>query len=880
MQRIGRYDVERELGQGGMGRVFVAHDPELKRSVALKLLHRTHSTQPALRELFRAEARALAALSHPGIVTIFEIGDHEGQQFIAMEYLEGRTLRELLVQAERAPKRDQLLAICASVGVAVAAAHAAGILHRDIKPENVVVGRTGLVKVVDFGMARRLDGEDSPAARSRGARATSVVDALTQTLRVNGTETSPDTVVTGPTGTVFGTPAYMAPEVMQGDPSSEASDVYSLGVMIYECLAGRRPYEAPDLYQLMARVVDGREPPAALADPLGPFVMRMLARDPAARPTLGELASALEPARPSARAAGRSRVPLVGAGTLVVIGLAVVATWQATSKEQVATAPRPARIAVQAIPTKLLTSGAGQPDPHVVGGVLATLLGTAERVAAISPTQLVKQRRPEESFTATASRLGASWLVRGTIDEHPTGASRSATLDARFELVDLTSGKIVSISESAPPNRLAALETQLSRAVATAVPGGHLPDPDHTHARILFDLGTAAMDADLWTDARVYFEQAVEIDPSVPEGWASVASVRGWSLAPDALIEEAIDHALEVTTSDTERQIWRGAKLVYRFEFAKAVATLTPLVARNDLDANARRDLYYYLGEAHFHDGDFQTGVAYLRKVLDRRVPFKPAAVHVAEYALAHRDYAEAMRNNHLDRDGLAQIELARGNYEQLARTDYLPFNLYAYVLLDRPPPAELEAAFEAAYPRRVGAWRLALTTGDRAASRRAFDAAWKDLATAGPNAASEELHELMELVVTDELVDETRELLDHLRASSRSLIWFRRYEILAAPLLGTPHTFPRDGLTTRDGKLATAIESELAGDRARAAALLAALVDDPSTYWDYPARAALARNLRALGRRRELAQLCDDTMHPAVFHYAWLGLRRICRSR
>src|SRR5688572_7549787 len=127
VERIGRYEVVRELGHGGMGSVYLGRDPELRRSVALKLLHRANSGHQ-----LKQEARALAALNHPGIVTIFEIGEHDGAQFIAMEFLDGVSLRTLLAGTK--PSRDQLVAICAKVATAVEAAHTAGILHRDIKP--------------------------------------------------------------------------------------------------------------------------------------------------------------------------------------------------------------------------------------------------------------------------------------------------------------------------------------------------------------------------------------------------------------------------------------------------------------------------------------------------------------------------------------------------------------------------------------------------------------------------------------------------------------------------------------------------------------------------------------------------------------------------
>src|SRR5262249_40550910 len=157
--------------------------------------------------------------SHPNIVTIYEIGNHDDRPFIAMEYLPGRPLHALLQHAATRPPRDELVAICNKVAAALAAAHAAGLLHRDIKPENVIVDDAGCVKVVDFGIAQKL----SAAGKVTGTTRAAVVAAeFARTLRMFD---AAETVVTAATRTVFGTPAYMAPEILMGEPSSAASDV-------------------------------------------------------------------------------------------------------------------------------------------------------------------------------------------------------------------------------------------------------------------------------------------------------------------------------------------------------------------------------------------------------------------------------------------------------------------------------------------------------------------------------------------------------------------------------------------------------------------------------------------------------------------------------
>lgn len=394
METIGRYQVIRALGHGAMGRVVLAHDPSLDRSVALKVLHEDAGDEDA-RARLRDEARTLAALSHPGIVMIFEIGEHDGQEFIAMEYLAGRSLRELLQLTDSRPARVNLVAICAKVAVAVGAAHSAGILHRDIKPENVVVTDGGDVKVVDFGISRRLNVPEPPR-RDRALavpideRVEQLVDAFTATLQV--TTTGRDTILSAGTQTVFGTPGYMAPEVLTGGQSSAASDVYGLGVMLYECLAGRRPYDGPSLIEVMARVIDASEPPPRLDDELADLVERMLSRDPAMRPTIDEVVRALAPVMPASHGR-RSAAVVVVAVVAAVAALGAIGVWRLTrggaSTAAVADkAVQPMSIAVEPISIKIASYGSHAPTASAIADVIGILVGEINGNEVVGPVEL------------------------------------------------------------------------------------------------------------------------------------------------------------------------------------------------------------------------------------------------------------------------------------------------------------------------------------------------------------------------------------------------------------------------------------------------------------------------------------------------------------
>jgi serine/threonine-protein kinase len=262
----GRYRVERRLGRGGMADVWCAEDSQLGRRVALKLLSPRYAADPGFRERFRREASAAAAMQHPNIVSIYDRGDWDATSYIAMELVDGRTLKELIQQRGPLPPAIAVeLAI--EVLKALRYAHRRGIVHRDIKPQNVLLDEEGQAKVADFGIARA--------------------------------ETSQMTE----TGTIVGTVQYISPEQAQGRPVSPRSDLYSVGVVLYELLTGRVPFdgEAPVSIALK-QVSEPPIPPSQLRPGIPPaleaVVMRALEKDPARRfASADEFIAALERSR-------------------------------------------------------------------------------------------------------------------------------------------------------------------------------------------------------------------------------------------------------------------------------------------------------------------------------------------------------------------------------------------------------------------------------------------------------------------------------------------------------------------------------------------------------------------------------------------------------
>jgi hypothetical protein len=297
---LGRYAIERVLGAGGMGLVYAAHDPDLDRRVAIKVLRGDAAEESRVRLL--REARAMAKLSHPNVITVYEVGTASGVDFVAMELLENGTLAEWL-RAERRPLAEVLKRFRAA-GAGLVAAHARGLVHRDFKPANVLLGRDGQVVVTDFGLARGFDSEvnaetlpavTAPAA-PRGAVALedtlAAAPASSPTPRSRPGDLS--TTLTR-TGAVLGTPAYMAPEQFTGVGVGPAADQFAFAVAMWEGLTGARPFRGDTIEQMRAAVERGAPSAAALPRAVRPVLVRALARDPAARwPDMAALLAALD----------------------------------------------------------------------------------------------------------------------------------------------------------------------------------------------------------------------------------------------------------------------------------------------------------------------------------------------------------------------------------------------------------------------------------------------------------------------------------------------------------------------------------------------------------------------------------------------------------
>jgi serine/threonine protein kinase len=261
-QQLGSYQIQSLLGAGGMGVVYKGRDLRLNRSVAIKVLPRDKVSDPERKRRFIQEARAASALNHPNIITIYDIGNESGIDFIVMEYVEGKTLDQLL--PHKGMKLNEALKIAVQIADALAKAHSAGIIHRDLKPSNVMVRDDGLVKVLDFGLAKLTEVSES------GEEATRTLQSQTEE------------------GMIIGTLSYMSPEQAEGKKVDARTDIFSFGAVLYEMVAGQKAFQGESKLSTLTAIANRNPTPVIEMNPVLPrdldrIINHCLRKDPARR---------------------------------------------------------------------------------------------------------------------------------------------------------------------------------------------------------------------------------------------------------------------------------------------------------------------------------------------------------------------------------------------------------------------------------------------------------------------------------------------------------------------------------------------------------------------------------------------------------------------
>jgi serine/threonine-protein kinase len=509
----GKYRIIEEIGQGGMGVVFKAEDIKLERPIALKFLPPHLADVPELTERFLIEARAAAALSHPNICVIHEVGEDDGRPYIAMEYVEGETLRDRIRRG--AMKTDDALAVAGQIAAGLAAAHSKGIVHRDIKGANIMVTERGQAKVMDFGLAKLRGG--SPLTKSR---------------------------------TTLGTVSYMSPEQARGEDMDGRTDLWSLGVVLYEMLTGELPFKG-DHDQTVIHAILNREPKppseiaAGLPSGLDAVVLRALAKKPAGRyqtmeELRGDMAAVAEGLKPL-KAKPVRRILGIRAAHVYLAPIAVMALLLGLNvfglRERIfggsGRAERAVKLAV--LPLANLTGDAGQ-EPFVDGLTeqMIVRLGQLhpESLAVIARASIMRYKGTETPVDRIGRELGVEYILEGSARREGSRVRITAEL---IKVRDQT--QIWADSYDRELAGILALQNELARSVAEALALKLLPD-ERARLSTAKSVDADAYDAylkgtqyrhsltavDLDT-AEKYFEVALQRDPDNAPAWGGIALV-------------------------------------------------------------------------------------------------------------------------------------------------------------------------------------------------------------------------------------------------------------------------------------------------------------------------------------------------------------------
>ncbi len=671
---VGPYRIVKKLGSGGMGEVYLAEDTRLGRQVALKSLSERWAQAPDARRRLVHEARAAAGLNQNNIAAVYDVVETADASWIVMEYAPGESLAEALRRGPLPP--EAVVWVGVQLCDALTAAHARGIIHRDLKPANLVLSPDGHLKVLDFGLAKSLDLDTGAFTHSRPGIDFSVG------------------------GRLVGTLPYLPPEHILGEPVDERSDLYTAGVVLFELLTGRRPFDGPDKKTIAQAIVDGRAPDLAalrpeLPDELVRVVRRAMTREPGDRPpTAGALRAELEQlsgaqsgwktltdlGRPfglrigsglSRRGRRRRRLILAGAAVAVIglLGLAA-ALWIKRPGES---PPHPPVIAVLPLSN---VSGDIAYDHLVIGfaDVIVSALAGLPGVNVVSRSAVMEAREDGKQPSRLARRLGADLLVDGSVQ-------RSAN-QVRVALNVVRAGtNVVSWSRvfEGADDDILKLQKTVAEAVAEAVKGGvSARDLERIEraippisAEVLSKYGAARKLLDR-TDvsgnvdqAIALFEEALAKEPrfALAEAglaeayWASYVFTKEARYAD--LSRGALDRALALDPDQPQVRLLLAEHLGKRGQAGEAMEQLGRVIRLQPTSDDAHRSL----GELLIEQGKIEEGLAELHRAVALRPEFW----------------------QNLDALGIAYFEL--GRYGEAAAvwkrvTEVLPDSSWGYLTL------------------------------------------------------------------------------------------------------------------------------------------------------------------------------------------------------
>ncbi len=617
-ESFAHYEMLSKIGSGGMGEVFLARDTRLDRKVAIKFLSANFASNSDRLARFVQEAKAASALNHPNIITVYEIGETHGDHFMAVEFVEGKTLRERIKAGKMS--FDEVLSIAIQTADALSAAHTAGIIHRDVKPENIMVRPDGYVKVLDFGLAKLV------AAESQAAAPGALADAAT----VRFVKTNP--------GVVMGTAAYMSPEQARGKPTDARSDIFSFGSVLYELLSGRLPFFGDTDMDVFAAVINAEPVPLETLAPdlpgeLHRIVARMLKRDRNERyATARDLANDLKKLRdemqieakldrtasPARRDTSERRFTTNTGG--VKDSLLLTEFENLTGEE----------IFDQTLKTALAFSLAQSPFLDVVSDVKVSqtlrLMGRSpvERVTRLLGEELCLRMNLKAYLTAGISSFGSVYVITLEAINAKTGESLGREMEQAKTREDILNavGKVATGMREKLGESLSSIE-KFNRPL------------DYTTSSLdalkLFSLARDQHFKGKQLEAVPFFKKALDIDPKFAQAYVSLAATYGntdqWKLASEMMMR-----AYELRDAVSENEKLRITYFYFLYvtgELEKAIEALEQWKSTYPLDNMpliGLSDIYEKIGqsekaaavarEALRLDPDYATGYVNLAEPL------------------------------------------------------------------------------------------------------------------------------------------------------------------------------------------------------------------------------------------------------------------------
>ena len=516
-QRIGHYIIEQKLGEGGMGVVYRARDEKLQRDVALKFLETLPTGESAGHERVMQEARAISALNHPNICTIYEVGEANGKPYIAMEYIEGRPLSQEITSAGLSLEQIERYGL--QLADALAHAHGRGVIHRDLKAANIIVTPNGRVKVLDFGISRRLE--------PGGGDETTVID---QSWAAQHTFT--------------GTLPYTAPEVFKGQEADVRSDIWSLGVVLYEMAAGKRPFRGSTAFELSAAILRERAPEISPAVPpvLQGVIDKCLSKDPGERyQSAGEVRAALETATTASRTRHQPVEPPPAGSFLSVQNLLLlclllafavgVGHWLTGRNSQ---KPRPMPGAIQSLAVLPLENLSGDPaQDYFAEGMtdaLITELSQIRKLRVISRTSVMQYKHAQKPLDQIAQDLNVDAIVEGSVvrvgsrvrisaklfQTNVEGALWGGSFERNFTDVLALQGEVATAIARGIQVQLSGTEqSQLARSRSV------LPEAYEAYLRGRYEAEKRTPEA--FEDAASFFQKAIDRDKTFAAAYAGLA---------------------------------------------------------------------------------------------------------------------------------------------------------------------------------------------------------------------------------------------------------------------------------------------------------------------------------------------------------------------